>query len=1048
MGCGRFYKNVVAVHALGRSRRFSASLAGLGALATFGAPCAVLAQQATGVVTGRVTDAASGAPLANATVRVVGTQLGSQTGEDGNFTLRGIPAGSVNLQFARIGYEARNATVTVTGGQTVTQNVTLASAAFSLSAVVTTVTGQQRKVELANTTAQINLSEKVSELPVANMGNVLSGRAAGVQVVSGGATGSGSRVRIRGQSSLSLTSEPVVVIDGVRMTSSANNLAVSTGGAVGTGTGGNGPSRLDDINPDEIESIEILKGPSAATLYGTEAANGVIVITTKKGTSGQTRYTFYGEQGLVNNTRDFPNLYSLWGKSAGQTTSRICTLANVLGGCAVDSLSTGNILNTDSLSVLGQGNRKQYGAQITGGSERVQFFVSGETEGELGIYEMTARDQRNLQTLRGVSSLPGEQIRPNALQRNSFRANVQSQLARNLQVQVSSGYINSLTRFPQNEDNSDGLMVNAMGATWRTDLNDPAGNPLLGARSWSAGEVFSRTVKQGINRFVNSLAAQYTPFGWLTTRATLGYDLTARTDLAYNRAGEGTYSGQTRLGQVSNFRTEQGQRTVDLGGTATNNIFSGIQTRTSFGMQFIRNLTAQTGGTGQTLPPGALTVTQAAVRSSFEQTTDRRTLGYYAEEQVSFNDKLFVTAGVRRDAASAFGKDFRAVWYPKLGASYLISEAGFFPKPSWLSTFRVRATYGASGQIPGPTDALRFYGANPLTLATGADAPSVSLTDLGNSNLRPEFSAELESGFDLTMFGNRTNVEVTYYDKDTKDAIINRSIAPSVAGIATRFENIGSIENRGLEFVLNQTLLDRSAVGASFVLTASTNRNQLKSLAPGVSALFTGNRNTQRNQPGYPLFGLWSQTYTYADANSDGILALSEMTFSDSAAFIGPTYPTRELAFSPTIELFNRKLRLSGQIDSKWGFRKFNNTRRHMCQGGASCRGLYDKSAPLEEQAAALATNQRNVFGGMFEQGDFTRFREASIAYELPTSLARRARASRLTMVLTGRNLGILTNYSGVDPEAAQSNNDTRGNEEFFATPPLRYLTFRLNANF
>jgi TonB-linked SusC/RagA family outer membrane protein len=1030
----------VAAYALGRSRRLAVTLTGLGALATLGAPPAVLAQQATGVVTGRVTDAASAAPLANTTVRVVGTQLGGQTGEDGTYTLRGLPAGQVNLQFGRIGYEAKNQTITVTAGQTTSLNVTLSSAAFSLSAVVTTVTGAQRKVELANTTAQINLAEKVSELPVANLGNVLSGRAAGVQVVSGGATGSGSRVRIRGQSSLSLTSEPVVVIDGVRMTATANNIAV--------GTGGNGPSRLDDINPDEIESIEIIKGPSAATLYGTEAANGVIVITTKKGTSGQTRYSFYGEGGLVNNSRDFPQLYSLWGRSAGETASRVCTLTNVLAGCVADSLSTGNILNTDSLSVIGQGNRKQYGAQVSGGTDRVQFFVSGETEGELGIYEMTARDQRNLQRLRGVSSLPTEQIRPNALRRNSFRANVQSQLSSKFNVQVSSGYINSLTRFPQNEDNGNGLMVNAMGAIWRTDLKDPAGDPLLGARNWSAGEVFSRTAKQGIDRFVNSLAAQYTPFGWLTTRATFGYDLTARADKLYNRVNEGTYDGQTRLGQVTNFRTEQGQRTVDLGGTGTWNPFNGLTARTSFGMQYIRNLTAQTGATGQTLPPGALTVTQAAVRSSTEQTIDRRTLGYYAEEVLSINDKLFITGGVRRDAASAFGKDFRAVWYPKFGASYLISEAGFFPKRDWLNTFRVRATYGASGQIPGPTSALRAYSAAPLTLLTGADAPSVSLDSLGNSNLRPEFSAELESGFDLTLFENRTNIEVTYYDKNTKDAIIQRAVAPSVAGIATRLENIGNIQNSGLEFVLNQTLVDRSSLGASFTLTASTNRNEMKSLAPGVSALFTGNRNTQRNQPGYPLFGLWSQTYTYADANGDGILALSEMKFSDSSAFIGATYPTRELAFSPSIELFNRKLRISGQVDSKWGFRKFNNTRRHMCQGGASCRGLYDKSAPLEEQAAALATNQRNVFGGMFEKGDFTRFREASIAYELPTSLARRARAQRLNLVLTGRNLGVITNYTGVDPEAAANNSDTRGNEEFFATPPLRYITFRLNANF
>jgi TonB-linked SusC/RagA family outer membrane protein len=1037
MGCSRLFRSALPAFWLVTAR--GAPVALLAAALSAGATSAD-AQAATGVVTGRVTDAASGQPLGNVNIRVVGTQNGGQTNEEGTYTLRGVPAGSASLQVSRIGYTAQTVTVNVTAGQTVTQNVALGQAAFSLSAVVTTVTGQQRKVELANTTAQINLADKVAELPVANMGNVLSGRAAGVQVVNGGSTGAGSRIRIRGQSSLSLTSNPVVVIDGVRMTASTGDLAV--------GTGGNGPSRLDDINPDEIENIEVIKGPSAATLYGTEAANGVISITTKKGRAGRTRFNFYGERGLVNNSRDFPSLYSLWGKSTGQTTSRICTLANVLAGCVVDSLSSGNILNIDSLSVLGQGNRQQVGGQVSGGTDRVQFFVSGETEGELGIYEMTARDQRNLQTLRGVSSLPVEQIRPNALRRNSFRANVQSQLARGLNVQVSSGYINSLTRFPQNEDNSNGLMVNAMGANWRTDLKDPAGNSLLGARSWSAGEVFSRTAQQGINRFVNSLAAQYTPTGWLTTRATFGYDLTARADKAYNRVNEGPYAGQGRLGQVDNFRTEQGQRTVDMGGTATFNVFRGIQTKSSIGMQFIRNLTAQTRASGQTLPPGALTATQAAIRTSSEQTTDRRTLGYYAEEVLSFNDKLFITGGVRRDAANAFGRDFRAVWYPKLGASWLVSETEFFPTPSWVNTFRVRATYGASGQIPGATSALRSYEANPLTLAGGVDAPSVSLDSLGNSGLKPEFSAELETGFDLTMFNNRTNLELTYYDKDTKDAIIRRSIAPSIAGIATRYENIGSIENRGFEVVLNQTLVDRSAFGASFTLTGSTNRNRMTGIAQGVSALFTGNRATQRNQPGYPLFGLWSRTYTYADANNDGILALSEMSFSDSSRFIGATYPTRELAFSPTVELFNRKLRLYGQVDSKWGFRKFNNTKRHMCQGGASCRGLYDKSAPLDEQAAALAVNQANVFVGMFEKGDFTRFREASVAYELPGTLARRARAERLTLILTGRNLGVLTNYTGVDPESAQSNSDERGNEEFFATPPLRYITLRLNANF
>ena len=1027
--------------------RRSALVVAAAALAA--APAAALAQAATGVVTGRVTDAAGGAPVAGASVRVPGTTVGAQTGDDGRFTLRGVPAGAATLQVSRIGYTARTISVSVAAGQTAPAgDVALAQTSRALTEVVVTATGVQRRVEVPNAVATIPVAARIAETPVNNLGQVLSGRAAGVQVVNGGSTGSGSRVRIRGQASLSLTSEPIVVIDGVRMTSSANNLA--------TGTGGNGPSRLDDLNPEEIENIEVIKGPSAATLYGTEAANGVINVTTKRGRAGRTRYNVYGETGRVSNSRDFPLLYSQWGARQNGTYG-LCTLANQLAGSSaptgcvrIDSLSSGNVLNTDSTSAISTGNRRQYGAQASGGTERVQFFVSGETEGELGIYRMPERDQRNLRALRGLSALPSEQVRPNALQRNSFRANLQAQLAPQLSVQVASGYVNSLTRFPQNEDNSQGLMVNALGTTWRTDLLDPAGNPLLGARSWSAGEVFSRTTKQGINRFINSLAAQYTPASWLTTRATFGYDLTARADKQYNRVNEGVYEGQVRLGQVNNFRTEQGQRTVDLGATGTVNLFRGVQTKTSVGMQFIKNLINQTGATGQTLPPGALTVTAAAVRSSSEQTIDRRTLGYYAEEVVSVGQELFITGGVRRDAASAFGRNFGAVYYPKVGASWVVSESKLLPRPSWLTTLRLRSTYGASGQIPSPTGALRAYSANPLTLAGGTDAPSVSLDSLGNADLRPEFSAELESGFDLTLFGSRTNLEFTLYDKNTRDAIIARPIAPSVAGIATRLENIGSIQNRGIELTLNQTLVDRNAVGASFTLVGSTNRNRLKSFASGVrvAAIPTGNRATQRNQPGYPLFGLWSRTYTYNDADRNGILALSEMTFSDSASFIGPTFPTRELAFAPTLELLGRRLRLSGQLDAKWGFRKFNNTLRHQCQGGASCRGLYDKDAPLAVQAAALAANQPGVFAGMFEEGDFVRFREASAAYELPARLARAARSQRLVLVLTGRNLGVRTNYTGVDPESSRDNSDTRGNEEFFATPPLRYVTVRLNATF
>ncbi|WP_373068888.1 carboxypeptidase-like regulatory domain-containing protein, partial [Gemmatimonas sp.] len=196
-----------------------------------------------------MTDAASGNPVGQVRVLVSGTQNGTLTSDNGRYSLRVTTTGAVTLDVNRIGYEATKLTVTVSGATPVVADIQIKQSAFSLSAVVTTVTGQQRKVELANSTTQIAVADKIAELPVANMGGLLSGRAAGVQVVSGGATGSGSRIRIRGQSSLSLSNDPVVIIDGVRMTATSGSSAI--------GVGGSAPSRLDDLNPEEIENIEV-----------------------------------------------------------------------------------------------------------------------------------------------------------------------------------------------------------------------------------------------------------------------------------------------------------------------------------------------------------------------------------------------------------------------------------------------------------------------------------------------------------------------------------------------------------------------------------------------------------------------------------------------------------------------------------------------------------------------------------------------------------------------------------------------------------------------
>ena len=681
-------------------------LLGIGMVLTLVGPR--LSAQA-GTASGAVKDSSTGQPVVQARVVVSGTTIGALTTENGRYMLRGIPPGSVVLLVSRIGYTPQKVTATIAAGAPTVVDITLAQTTFSLDAVVTTVSGVQRKVELANSTTQIAVASTVSELPVSNLGGLLSGRASGVQVVQTGATGTGSRIRIRGQNSFSLSNDPIVLIDGVRATSATNNAI---------GTGGSGPSRLDDLNPNEIETIEIVKGPSAATLYGTEAANGVIVIKTKRGRSGQTRYSVSMETGSITNVASYPDLWSLWGKTtAAPTVSSICLLAAVAAKtCAVDSLSHGNVLNIPSLTPIGTGARQQYSLQLSGGSEGLQYFVSGQTETETGVYKMPNSEVARLETRRGVSVLPGTQSRPNTLARNSLRANLSARLSPRLNIQTSSAFINSNARFPQNEDNSNGLMVAAVGGTWRGDLLDAQGDSLHGYRSFMMGDVLSQTTTQAINRFINSISAQYAATSWLAARASVGSDFALRNDAFLSKVGEGPNAGTTRTGNVQSTRADLNQQSVDLGGTATFQLRPWLSSKTSVGMQYLRNAVGNTTGTGIGLPPGGVTVSAAATRSSTETFSEKRTLGYYIEQQVAFNDKLFVTGGMRRDAASAFGKSLNAVYYPKFGASWLVSQYDWFRRPSWLTSLRVRGTYGASGQIPGATDATLFYRANPTTL--------------------------------------------------------------------------------------------------------------------------------------------------------------------------------------------------------------------------------------------------------------------------------------------------------------------------------------------
>jgi hypothetical protein len=443
-----------------------------------------------------------------------------------------------------------------------------------------------------------------------------------------------------------------------------------------------------------------------------------------------------------------------------------------------------------------------------------------------------------------------------------------------------------------------------------------------------------------------------------------------------------------------------------------------------------------------------------AIQQSDEGTDLTITLGSYAEQIFGYRDRVFLTGGLRYDGNSSFGKSFKGVFYPKVGLSWLISDEGFFPKASWLTSLRLRGTYGASGVQPSTTAAARFFTSTTATIG-GADQPGVRIGSIGNPNLRPEYSGEFETGFDVSLFDSRTSLELTYFNKKTRDAIIARPIAPSISGLATIFDNLGSIRNQGFEATLNNRIFDNRMFSFDLQLTGSTLKNRILTLGEGVTPVFTGNRNTQYNAPGYPLFGLWGKQITWKDANNDGLLAVNEVCQdaggcrgADTAVYFGPTLPTIEFAALPRLELLKHKLTISAQFDHKQGNLKFNNTLRHQSQGGLSAKGFWDPAATLWEQARTIAVNNYSVYSGMYENGRFTRLREVAVTYELPELVTTRMRASRAAIVFAGRNLHVWTPYSGVDPEATVGNGDQRGSEEYFATPPLRYDTIRLNLGF
>ena len=437
-------------------------------------------------------------------------------------------------------------------------------------------------------------------------------------------------------------------------------------------------------------------------------------------------------------------------------------------------------MNKAGLTPLVHGGVNKFGAQVTGGSERNQYFVSGEYNHEMGPYKMPQAEISRLEKERGAA-VPYNQIFPNADARGNLRANLSTQLGSKADFNISSGYIARTDRQPQNEDNSVGLMVDALGGLARTDLFQKRSATdsvaLNGYRSYPMGDIYAQERTENMNRFTQGLNARYYPLSWLSARANVGFDYTLLETKNLIRFDQGPFGETSRQGSISDTRLENSQYSLDGGATATFTPRSNFITKTSAGVQYYRTYTDQSGSSGLNYTPGATQVSSGATQSATSGTDLTITMGSYAEEVLSYADRVFLTGAMRYDGNSSFGKSFKGVFYPRVGLSWLMSDESFFPHVSWMNSFRVRGTYGASGVQPSTTAAAHFFTSTTATIG-GTDQPGVRIGALGNANLKPEYSGEFETGFDATLFGSRTTLEFTYYNKKTKDAIISAPDRP------------------------------------------------------------------------------------------------------------------------------------------------------------------------------------------------------------------------------------------------------------------------------
>lgn len=1070
------------VHMSRMLRQFALALATL-------VPLTARAQEGA-TVTGRVTNEA-GTPVGFASVYLEGMGLGAQTRSDGGYSIV-VPGAratgqQVVLGVRAIGFRTQSVTITLSPG-TITRNFTLETNPLRLGEVVVTGAGTQSTTERLGAVVNSVRSEEIQRSNEVNVVQALAAKAPGVNITSSsGEPGASAFILIRGQKSIEGTSQPLWVVDGIPVD---NSQTVTTFREAGTES----PNRMMDLNPNDIESVEILKGAAAAAIYGARAGSGVILVTTKRGRANSLRWNFRSTYSQDEVNRDYP-LQTKFGQGSGGNAA-VCTREDcgLTGASFGPELPAGTPRFNHFMEMFETGRVSDNSMSVSGGTDRSTFYLSGGYMNHEGIIVGPNDAYRRITALmKGTLDI-----------NDKFR------------VGASVNYADSRGSFIQKGSNLSGLLLAALRTSpefnnrqYRDSvygMHRSYRYPRPGATSLNRSRTYDNPYfivnemenTSEVGRSFGNVNADYTPFPWLAVKYTLGADYSsdARIEgLPPSNSSEPT--GQIDRANYTIFQVDHNliasaqkeyhgwlSSSLTLGQNLNSRSYKQLQVR---GRGFIAPNLFQLSNT----------ISSNLLPLDYESLVHLE--AYFAEAKLDLWDQVFLTGGVRNDASSTFGEDVRRNWFPKASTAWEFTRAmGITGGQGTLSYGKLRAAYGETGREPQAYQVFSGYtvgtfgdgwttGLNPSQSGNAGIFLSASK---GQESLKPERNRELEFGADLAFFDSKVDLGVTYYDARSTDVILSLPV-PRSTGFESQVQNAAEITNKGLEVTLNLRPIATPTFTWNVGALWARNRNLVTSLR-GADQFYLGGGFVSGIKEGHPhgIILDWdfarcryketANVVNDIDINAactsarapEGAMYIDAdgfPLFDETQRVVGDPNPNWTGSVTTNMT-FWRKLQVSALLDVRDGGQIWNGTKGALYNFGAhrdtEIRGqsrTFGKDwlpgavvGPGAGQAVVLNQNSwfTNLGSGFVgpasqfvEDASFMRLREVSVAYTIDAPWVRNSGFSSLDLRLSGRNLWLQTDYTGIDPETNLGGATTARGNEYFNNPQARSIVITVGLN-